>query len=91
MNRNFVLAVLVAAISLFALTACGNKSATTAELPWQYEIFAFNGGHIKQYNVYDYSILSDTAIRIVWTDGKSFTINADKFEVVEHVDSSKDE
>ena len=91
MIRNFVLAALIAVVSTLSLVACGNQSASNVDLPWRYEIFAFRDGHIKQYNVYDYDVISDTSIRIVWTDGKSFTITADKFEVVKHLDSSKNE
>lgn len=91
MIRNFVLAALVAVVSILSFTACGNQSASNVELPWRYEVFAFRDEHIKQYNVYDYNIVSDTTIRIIWTDGESLTITADKFEVVKHLDSSKNE
>lgn len=91
MIRSFVLAALVAVVSTFSITACGNQSTSNVELPWQYEVFAFRDEHIKQYNVYDYDVISDTTIRIVWTDGESLTIMADKFEIVKHLDSSKDE
>ena len=93
MIRKFVLVATIVSTIAFILCGCGNNATTTesVNLPWQYEIFAFRGNRIKQYNAYSYEAESDTTLRIVDMDGSTIVIDADRFEIVEHIDLNKNE
>lgn len=92
MIRKIVLAATIISTIAFVLCSCGNNATTEfVDLPWQYEIFAFRGNKIKQYNVYSYTAESDTTLRIVYMDGSTIVIDADRFEIVDHIDFNKNE
>lgn len=91
MIRKFILAILFTTLVLAVLSSCGYNSGYSEELSWRYEVFAFRGGHIKQYKAHEYEKINDNTLKIVWPNGEELTITADKFEIVKHVEPSKNE